>query len=117
MVKSTLPPKVQHRRDLCEPTPYLFLLSAWRLAWFSTPSLVVRDKSQKAEIRTRWNVDAVGVRSAAAMTLAACHHRLIPRARGRWPRDRCVHEQLAALMVAVAADLPYTMSSGRGSAT
>ena len=31
--------------------------------------------------------------------------------------DRCVHEQLAALMVAVAVDLPHTMPSGRGSAT
>ena len=32
-------------------------------------------------------------------------------------RDRFVHEQLAALMVAVAADLPHTMPSGRGSTT
>ena len=51
-----------------------------------------------------------------------------PGARGRWARDHFVHEQPAALVVAVAADLrmpfepgrtrhPHTMPSGRGSAT
>ena len=47
----------------------------------------------------------------------AWHHRLILGARERWACDRFVREQLAALMVAVAADLPHTMPSGRGSTT